>query len=165
MDSFVNSILSPWWWVTVVLGTIVLNVISNRIDRWVPRLWGSLDAAWQEKSTRRREARAARVLRMQESNDFLLLGYLQSTQQRFWAIVYFLIAVLFIGLSQHPTRELGVRELDVLVKFAAFGDVVIWGIALVLGCNKLFRAMITDSEIQTALQKRTDRRTPNPRAN
>jgi hypothetical protein len=162
MDEFIAKATSLSWWLSVVVGSIVLHVAAIRADAWIPKAIVKAKQSWRERTRQRMQQHQARIHLLQKSPLYLQYAMYQAGLQRARATWLCVLAValfiLFMLATRLPPRPPLVSlfpaggDLLETIRFW-FGLVVVLFGALVfhMASSAVFSAVDREREIRLAL--------------
>jgi len=153
MEQFLNGLLSPVWWITVVVGTIVLHVFAIRVDAAIPRAMDAISRKRLKTAKVRRELSEARINLMRAEPITIHYFVHQANFNHHQATLWLIVALTIIFIV--------VNYLDPLIFQSAYKSIMLAAIYIIIAlCFLLhlsthFAAFEIGRDIRAALMMST----------
>jgi hypothetical protein len=149
LDTIYASISSPFWWVTVVLGGILLNLVTGWVNFGLGKSANNLLRLWRERSLKQKELRYQRTEAMKEDKDLYNYFIMRVNWYLHMAVVYMMLGVFgAIALLKHYVKYQGAAD-----TLTASGAFLFVGVVILMASANLFRAFDLQEDIRRALQQ------------
>ena len=128
MESFVENLQSPAWWISVVVVGIILSVVSQYLKEVIDSSLSRISVSWRSRSEKAKanRLREIEVLRGDNHKQYLLL--FEEMRNRISAGVYtilaFLIAIFSIFMTPGTPRSVFLFVAGLLALFGFISHVV-----------------------------------------
>ena len=156
-----DNLTSPTWWVTAVIGAVVLKVIADYAKKGVDRVLALSFAAWNARSQAAKKRTALLVLALQNDFEFRQHYWHRETRNRLLSITLLLLSIFEVicifffrtvmdvnKLSGGNQQAVAALKSPEMVYFFIGGGVVA-AVTLLVS----FSAMLTATSIQSLLMK------------
>lgn len=100
MNAFVESLVTPGFWLSVVLVSVVLNVVSGYIKSAIDRIFSSISIRWQRRSEESRKRRKEIVNFLQSDQHAQLVCLAIANRKHIESVFFFVFAFFVFAVLQ-----------------------------------------------------------------
>lgn len=97
MKEFLSNLGSSYWWISVVIVGILINVSSFYLTRKLDKRLSNISSWWRKKSEEKNARRLKEIEELRDNSDEQIFLAFKITQLQMKAIMYFIFAVLGIA--------------------------------------------------------------------
>jgi hypothetical protein len=99
MRDFLNNLSSTYWWISVVIVGVIINIVSAYLVRKLDPRLSLLSSWWRKRSEAKRDKRKVEIEKLRGNSHEQILIALSEIRQRIRAVVYVLWGIVFLGLG------------------------------------------------------------------
>lgn len=135
MDEFLKSLGSTYWWISVVIVGILINLASNFLQKNLDMQLSSVSKLWKKKSDERKRKRQQTLELLKNNPHEQLLASISEIRRRTRGIFFAVIGVAFLGIGAMFQGSSEIYDLS-------FATSIIRELPLLMGALALLFAII-----------------------
>ena len=98
MNGFFNDITSLYWWISVVLVGIIINLLSSYLKPFIDKTLSNYSVARRNKVKRNEHDRITKIEKLKSSETEKMFLYMQISRNYLRCIVFLLFGITFYSL-------------------------------------------------------------------
>lgn len=98
MDGFIKDITSLYWWISVVLVGILINLFSSYSKPYTDKILSKYSSTRREKVKHKEEIRLKKIEKLKSSETEKMFLYMQISRNYLRCIVFLLFGIIFYSL-------------------------------------------------------------------
>jgi hypothetical protein len=128
MQDFINNLSSPYWWISIVVVGLILNIISAYFRDAIDTVLSRMSTWWSKRSDKRKNKREDQITSLIGDKDAQHIVTISEFRNRIRALYYLILGMSLITVSQFITLiqpDPGMRDATVKLSSLVSGSFII----------------------------------------
>lgn len=133
MTDFLNSIFTVSWWISVVIGGILINILSHYLQKSLDKQLYSMSLWWRFRSDAQKAQRNKIMDVLRNNHNERVNYFFQEIRYLLFSILFMLFSMLFIALTILIGTDIPIKSTDFSVKIVISITGLLASISVIMG--------------------------------
>jgi hypothetical protein len=143
MEKFLQDIVSTYWWVSVVIVGIIINIISAYIKPLLENRLGRVSEFWKKRQEARTQTFSRQVSMLKENSDLRSIYALREIRYRIRSASYLIFASIFFAMASWA--------LGVVSFYLTTGAALVGAVCMIIAMDDHFDAIQVKKLVEASI--------------